>query len=273
MQGWHDWYAAVNEKWGLERGDDIHETGAHHKSLEDHNRELHRENKSLDETIEMKRRAVSGLTTMIKNLTSQQKEMEKELEKLEAQLQKSDSNKVEIANDIVALQEKLARIKERLSEKVAKLDKVNGDIEKLHDDYISKMESVNDAIESDKLITHYLNQHVSIMLKASILDMVLQDAAKIRLEIPDAAALVKDTFIDDRNFLRWEDVFKTGLRVFIAGFDGATNVSPSTGGGGTTNDMPWREKDEDFLLWARRAMLYAHKKHYLGNRYQRSQSV
>lgn len=51
MREWHDWYAAVNEKWGLERGDDIHETGAHHKSLEEHNRELHRENKSLEEDI------------------------------------------------------------------------------------------------------------------------------------------------------------------------------------------------------------------------------
>ena len=48
MREWHDWYAAVNEKWGLERGDDIHETGARHKSLEEHNRELHRENKLND---------------------------------------------------------------------------------------------------------------------------------------------------------------------------------------------------------------------------------
>ena len=65
MREWHDWYAAVNEKWGLERGDDIHETGARHKSLEEHNRELHLENKSLEEELETKRRAVKGLTTMI----------------------------------------------------------------------------------------------------------------------------------------------------------------------------------------------------------------
>ena len=63
MHEWHDWYAAVNEKWGPERGDNIHETGARHKSLEEHNRELHRENKSLKEELETKRRAVKGLTT------------------------------------------------------------------------------------------------------------------------------------------------------------------------------------------------------------------
>lgn len=58
MREWHDWYAAVNEKWGLERGDDIHETGARHKSLE--------------EELETKRRAVKGLTIMIENLTRRQ---------------------------------------------------------------------------------------------------------------------------------------------------------------------------------------------------------
>ena len=40
IRDWHDWYAEVNKKWGLERGD---------KSLEEHNRELHRENKSLED--------------------------------------------------------------------------------------------------------------------------------------------------------------------------------------------------------------------------------
>ena len=64
----------------------------------------------------------------------------------------------------------------------------------------------------------------------------------------------------------------TGLRIFIAGLNGATSMAPSSGGGGTSNDMPWRDKDEDLLDWARRAMRYAHAKHYPGNRYKRMQS-
>ena len=83
----------------------------------------------------------------------------------------------------------------------------------------------------------------------------------------------RHTFIDDRNNFRWKDVLSTGLRVFIAGIDGATGVAQvSGGGGGTSNDMPWRDKDEDFLDWARRAMRYAHAKHYPGNRFKRSLS-
>lgn len=61
-------------------------------------------------------------------------------------------------------------------------------------------------------------------------------------------------------------------RVFIAGIDGATGVAQVSGGGSTSNDMPWRDKDEDFLDWARRAMRYAHAKHYPGNRLKRSLS-
>ena len=84
--------------------------------------------------------------------------------------------------------------------------------------------------------------------------------------------MAEDTFIDDCNFQRWKDVFRTGLRVFIDGIDGATSVAQTSGGGGTSNDMPWRDKDEDFLDWARRAMRYAHAKCYPGSRHKRTQS-
>ena len=117
---------------------------------------------------------------------------------------------------------------------------------------------------------NYLNHHASIIVKASILEQVLYDAARICRELPKAEAMAEDTFIDDRNNFRWKDVLSTGLRVFIAGIDGATGVAQVSGGGGTSNDMPWRDKDENFLDWARRAMRYAHAKHYPGNRLKQS---
>ncbi|MCQ2223950.1 MAG: hypothetical protein MJZ35_09215 [Bacteroidaceae bacterium] len=48
------------------------------------------------------------------------------------------------------------------------------------------------------------------------------------------------------------------------------SVAQASGGGGTTSDMPWREKDEDYLHWAWRAMQYAHAKHYPGNKLRKS---
>lgn len=82
--------------------------------------------------------------------------------------------------------------------------------------------------------------------------------------------MAEDTFIDDRNFLRFNDVLDRARRVFLAGLDGATGVAQVSSGGGTSNDMPWRDKDEDFLDWAWRAMQYAHAKHYPGNKLRKS---
>ena len=67
-----------------------------------------------------------------------------------------------------------------------------------------------------------------------------------------------------------KDVLSRGLRVFIVGINGATNVAHVLDCGGTSGDMPWRDKDEDFLNWAYRAMRYAQAKHYSGNRFKRS---
>ena len=124
----------------------------------------------------------------------------------------------------------------------------------------------------DKQIAGYLHQHVSIMRKAAILDQVLHDATLICRKLPEAAAMAENTFIDDYNFQRWKDVFATGLRVFMDGIDGATSVAQTSGGGGTSSDMPWRDKDEDYLHWAYRAMRYAHAKHYPGNKLRKSKS-
>lgn len=130
-----------------------------------------------------------------------------------------------------------------------------------------------DAImKKDKVMINYINSDAEIILKASIFDQVLYEAVKICREISEADAMAEDTFIDYRNNFRWKDVLSTGQRVFIAGIDGATGVAQVSGGGGTSNDMPWRDKDKDFLDWARRAMRYAHAKQYPGNRFKRSLS-
>ena len=272
MREWHDWYATVNEKWGLERGDDIHETGARHKSLEEHNRELHRENKSLEEELETKRRAMKGLSTMIENLTRRQEDIQSQIAVLEAQQQESDSNKEDILRQIKFLNQTLTEIRINLREKRGKLDQVNQELDSLKSTYNSKLKGLNDIMKKDNVVIDYINTDASIILKASILDQVLYDAAKICREIPEADAMAEDTFIDDRNYLRFNDVLNKGIQVFLAGLDGATGVAQVSGGGGTSNDMPWREKDEDLLHFALRVMLYAHAKCYPGSRYKRTQS-
>lgn len=68
-----------------------------------------------------------------------------------------------------------------------------------------------------------------------------------------AELMVDDTFIYDRNILRFNDVLDRARRVFLAGLDSANSVAPSSGGGGTSNDMLWRDKDEDYLPFVHRS--------------------
>ena len=111
-----------------------------------------------------------------------------------------------------------------MRDKTDKLNNVNRDLDILKSAYNSKLEIFNAVKEKDKEVVNFLNHHASIILKASILEQVLYDAARICRELPDAEAMAEDTFIDDRNYLRWEDVLNTGLHVFIAGLNGAASV-------------------------------------------------
>ena len=82
--------------------------------------------------------------------------------------------------------------------------------------------------------------------------------------------MTEDTFIDVRNYLRYNDMLDRACRVFLTELYGATRVTPCSGDGGTSNDMPYREKDEDFLHFAHRVMLYVHTKCYPGNKLRKS---
>ena len=159
----------VNEKWGLERGDDIHETGARHKSLEEHNRELHRENKSLEEELETKRRAVKGLTTMIENLTRRQEEIQSQIAELEAQQQESDSNKEDILRQIKFLNQTLTEIRINLREKRGKLEQVNQELDSLKSTYNAKLKGLDAIMKKDNVMINYINRDAKIILKTSFL--------------------------------------------------------------------------------------------------------
>ena len=65
MRELHSRLAEVNEKYGLERGDDITITGAKHKSTETYRRELADECRTLSNEVGMKKTLLSGLNRSI----------------------------------------------------------------------------------------------------------------------------------------------------------------------------------------------------------------
>ena len=100
MRDLHTRLAEVNRKYGLDRGDDIHETGARHRSTAEYNRDLHRENakleilisdksgllSQLEDQIKKAETRVKGLTTMIANLERQEAELNDEIAQLETDI-------------------------------------------------------------------------------------------------------------------------------------------------------------------------------------------
>lgn len=65
MRELHSRLADVNEKYGLERGDDVIVTGAKHKSTENYRRELAAESRNLSSEVEEKRMLLSCLNHSI----------------------------------------------------------------------------------------------------------------------------------------------------------------------------------------------------------------
>ena len=61
--------------------------------------------------------------------------------------------------------------------------------------------------------------------------------------LPETKEMVEDPILEYRNFLRFNDVLDRGRRVFLARQDSATCVVQGSGGRGTSNNMPWRDKD------------------------------
>lgn len=136
MREWHDWYASVNEKWGLERGDDIHVSGAKHRNLDEYHRDLKREIRDMEqmkaneqsilESIKANVKTATtrkeGLCSMISNLENRQKNAFEKLSSLEEQLAAGRGNKEKIQTQIELCKVSLSKYEADLSDKNAKLE-------------------------------------------------------------------------------------------------------------------------------------------------------
>ena len=99
FQEMHDSLSEVNRKYGLDRGDNIHETGAKHRTTEEYKQWLWEECnrlekeadgkrmviRMLDEEIRRAEIKIKGLTTIINNLNEKKNNLLKEVDSLEQQ--------------------------------------------------------------------------------------------------------------------------------------------------------------------------------------------
>ena len=139
---------------------------------------------------------------------------------------------------------------------------VNQSLEDLQTKFDKGMKNLDIIHNFQNNMQGEFNKNVDMILKASIFYDVLRKIVLVCREKPEVASLFEDTFIDDENDLRFNDVLNIAGIMFLRGVDGATNIAPGSVGGGSASELPWRDKDEDIKDYARRCMWMAHRKCY-----------
>ena len=149
----HDRLAIVNANWGLDRGDEIEETGAKHISLNEHHRQLSVDNqrldaeinvkkevsKDLDTRIAQKEKAIKSLTTMCQNYYTKIENCKEQLIELETRKQQGQIKladyqcmKENLRKQICGYETKIDEKQKFINEKQTELTRLQKEVEGLN---------------------------------------------------------------------------------------------------------------------------------------------
>lgn len=274
MRDLHTRLAEVNRKYGLDRGDDIHKTGARHRSTSEYNRDLHRENARLETLIDDNReqlrqleeetrkseRRVKGLTTMIANLERQEVELNNEIARLESDIENGAGDVSELRRRIAELEKQLESTVQKLVDKRDKLKTADRKLADLQDELDALIEKRDNAQKNFHEFTEKNQEQVRMRLTDAVFGRLVVDIRELFAAMPsEQKANLEGEFLtaiaEQPN-----EILKCAMYLFLGYLDGATQFAQSCGGGGTSSDLPWRRNsDEDDRRFAYRCMMQAHK--------------
>ena len=272
MRELHSRLAEVNEKYGLERGDDITITGAKHKSTETYRRELADECRALSNEVGMKKTLLSGLNrsitkaetkikalqTMVSNLEKAEADKQATIAELEDYMKNHLGDAVEIKAKITATRKELWDVRDKLNDKKMKLEQAKLQLDELQKN-TSHIEARNKEIKADfeKTAVSYQQQMINkIWAQAGM--KALAEIADIypRMTSIHDSSLFDDSFAMD--FINYGDkIIYCAMYLYIGYVNEATNFAESQGGGGSDTKDWGREKDEDEIEWIRRCLRQA----------------
>ena len=270
MTKMHNEYAReVSNKYGLERGDSVKETGAKHRSTEEYKLELVHEvnnlegkKKSLEEEIRDCERKIKSFTTMLNNLQMQKENIETEIGLLKKQFGDGEITNEELAEKL----EKLNRKMENIDEKIALREKQLEETQKELEEYKEKVEEAKEHLERTenkqqilRAENEELGKELSFKYKAFV-SLGLQQELLIGMEklMPTFNDEQKETFENTfigQNLHNLPQVTTCAMYLMAGFVEMALAMGGASGGGGGGNNQGWRKKDdEDEEHWARRCM-------------------
>ena len=252
---------AVSEKWGLERGSNMEETRARHRSTEEYKRELVSEVCNLQSTREDLLKQIhraeiklKGISTMIANLQARKDDIQTQIDQIAQQLGQSGTNNDELANKIALLRKEMEGIDEKLAVRYKMLDDANDTINEAkarlaemreeHREMLKSLGEDNDlkatAIQKNILWTY------NKMLTNSIEPLIpsLSDRQQEILDDSGYNDLTTNT----------DNVINCAMLLVLGYIREATTYAQSCGGGSSPGTGWGRDKDEDDEHWWRRCI-------------------
>jgi hypothetical protein len=270
----HNEFAEVNEKWGLNRGDNIAETGAKHRTTEEYRRALSHEctemeqqiseNKSLlfqlrNEVAHAEKR-VKGLNTMIANLEHLKAELEDEMTEIAEQIKSGQSDNAELQAKFNKLSAEYQKTLTSLDDKRSKLATANRtleDLRSLEAESQEKAEYYQKQSETYRDLAKQYSRQTFEGVQSRFAELALSNAlSDIKTSVPlsslDVESPLYDLAVHGNKFIQ------CATALFFGYVDGATTIAENSGGGGPTSSSPWgRDEDEDDRRFMMRCLAQA----------------
>lgn len=274
MRDLHTRLAEVNRKYGLDRGDDIHETGARHRSTAEYNRDLHRENaklealiddnrehlRQLEDEIRKSERRVKGLTTMIANLERQETELNDEIARLESEIENGAGDVSELRRRIAELEKQLESTGQKLADKRDKLKTADRQLAELQDELDTLTEKRDNAQSDYHELTSKHQEQIRMRLTDAVFGRLIVDIRELFAAMPSEVKADLDGEFLMAIAEQPNEILKCAMYLFLGYLDGATQFAQSCGGGGGDASLPWgRKDDENDRRFAYRCMMQAHR--------------
>ena len=262
----HDaFYEEVSKKWGFERGDNMAETKARHRSTEEYKRDLVSQIRELETTREGLLRQIhraeiklKGITTMIANLQERKEKVQEQIDLIAKQFGQEGADNADLAKQMKELRKELEGIDDKLALRNKMLEDANNtiaaakarlaELQERHD----RMQNVlGDDMEKEATILQKNIISTYHRMYAAALEPVLSTHTQSQQNL-----LEKSGFNDLAE--NSGHVVNVAMLLALRYVHEATNYAESCGGGGSHPSSGWgKDKDEDDEHWWRRCIAQA----------------
>lgn len=258
-------YEEVSKHWGLERGSNMSETGARHRSTEEYKRDLVNQVQELENTKEGLLKQIhraeiklKGLSTMIANLQARKEKINDEIELIAKQLGEDSQDKEQLVKRMAELRKQMEGVDQKIAERTKMLDETQqvlnetkNKLEGLKQEHAKIKHNIGDNIDQEAQRVHSNINATYYKMMASSLQSIVPTLSNEQRETLD-----KSGFFELRD--NAQHIINCALLLAINYIEAATTYAETCGGGGGGNMSGWgRDKDDDDERWWMRCIAQA----------------